>query len=153
MSLHGRHSAKGTAQFSPAAAPSPSPDQEAPEAPKTPKAKEESGLGFLRELPILVLVAFAIAIIIKTFVVQAFYIPSESMQNTLLVNDRVLVSKFIYRFKDPRPGGLSTQLNLRLTYTGVVVHGKRKRVKVTKKVCTTKTVTGPVTFVTPAVRR
>jgi len=28
------------------------------------------------------------------------------MQNTLLVNDRVLVSKFIYRFKDPRPGDI-----------------------------------------------
>ncbi|HEY4939737.1 MAG TPA: signal peptidase I [Actinomycetota bacterium] len=107
MSLHGRHSAKGTAQFSPPSGPSARPDEdEALEAPKTPRAKEESGLGFLRELPILVLVAFAIAIIIKTFVVQAFYIPSESMQNTLLVNDRVLVSKFIYRFKDPRPGDI-----------------------------------------------
>jgi signal peptidase I len=107
VSLHGRHSAKGTAQFSPAAAPSSRPDEdEALEAPKAPKSKEESGLGFLRELPILVLVAFAIAIIIKTFVVQAFYIPSESMQNTLLVNDRVLVSKFIFRFKDPRPGDI-----------------------------------------------
>ena len=107
MSLHGRHSAKGTAQFSPATAPSSRPDEDVTvEAPKAPKAKEESGLGFLRELPILVLVAFAIAIIIKTFVVQAFYIPSESMQNTLLVNDRVLVSKFIYRFKDPRPGDI-----------------------------------------------
>jgi len=105
VSLHGRHSAKGTAQFSPPAGPSARPD-EALEAPETPRTKEESGLGFLRELPILVLVAFAIAIIIKTFVVQAFYIPSESMQNTLLVNDRVLVSKFIYRFKDPRPGDI-----------------------------------------------
>jgi signal peptidase I len=105
VSLHGRHSAKGTAQFSPPAGPSARPDEDL-EAPKTPRTKEESGLGFLRELPILVLVAFAIAIIIKTFVVQAFYIPSESMQNTLLVNDRVLVSKFIYRFKDPRPGDI-----------------------------------------------
>jgi signal peptidase I len=105
VSLHGRHSAKGTAQFSPPAGPSARPD-EALEAPETPRTKEESSLGFLRELPILVLVAFAIAIIIKTFVVQAFYIPSESMQNTLLVNDRVLVSKFIYRFKDPRPGDI-----------------------------------------------
>jgi len=68
--------------------------------------KEESGLGFLRELPILVLVAFAIALIIKSFVVQAFYIPSGSMENTLLINDRVLVSKFIYRFKDPKPGDI-----------------------------------------------
>ena len=66
----------------------------------------DSGLGFLKELPILILVAFAIALLIKTFVVQAFYIPSASMENTLLINDRVLVSKFIYHFRDPRPGDI-----------------------------------------------
>ena len=116
MSLHGRHSAKDTAQFSPPAATAAHPDEDQPpgERPpggrtpgeKAPAQKEESGLGFLRELPILILIAFVIAIVIKTFVVQAFYIPSESMQNTLLVNDRVLVSKFIYKFKDPRPGDI-----------------------------------------------
>ena len=116
MSLHGRHSAKDTAQFSPPAATAARPDEdepsgerppgERPPGEKSPRQKEESGLGFLRELPILILIAFVIAIVIKTFVVQAFYIPSESMQNTLLVNDRVLVSKFIYKFKDPRPGDI-----------------------------------------------
>lgn len=50
------------------------------------------------------MIAFAIALLIKTFIVQAFFIPSESMENTLLKNDRVLVSKFIYRFTDPEPG-------------------------------------------------
>jgi signal peptidase I len=49
-------------------------------------------------------IAFAIALLIKTFIVQAFFIPSESMENTLLRNDRVLVSKFTYRFTDPKPG-------------------------------------------------
>ena len=111
MSLHGRHSAKDTAQFSPPAAAAARPDEDRapaqrPPGEKVPRQKEESGLGFLRELPILILIAFVIAIVIKTFVVQAFYIPSESMQNTLLVNDRVLVSKFIYKFKDPRPGDI-----------------------------------------------
>lgn len=47
----------------------------------------------LRELPILVAVAVIVSIIIKTFLVQFFYIPSGSMENTLLVNDRVAVNK------------------------------------------------------------
>jgi signal peptidase I len=109
VSLHGRHSARETAHPRPTAGPPPPPDEDQAERRaegRAPKPKEESGLGFLRELPVLILVAFVIAIVIKSFVVQAFYIPSESMQNTLLVNDRVLVSKFIYRFKDPQPGDI-----------------------------------------------
>ncbi len=42
--------------------------------------------------------------IVRPFVIQAFYIPSESMLPTLKINDRILVNKFIYRFRDPRPG-------------------------------------------------
>ncbi|HEX4687369.1 MAG TPA: signal peptidase I, partial [Nocardioides sp.] len=48
---------------------------------------------FLRELPGIVITALVISVLIKTFLVQAFYIPSGSMENTLLVNDRVLVNK------------------------------------------------------------
>jgi signal peptidase I len=47
----------------------------------------------LRELPILVIVALAVSIVIKTFLVQFFFIPSGSMENTLQVNDRVAVNK------------------------------------------------------------
>lgn len=47
----------------------------------------------LKELPMLVAVAIVVSIIIKTFLVQFFYIPSGSMENTLLVNDRVAVNK------------------------------------------------------------
>lgn len=61
-------------------------------------------LDFLKELPVLIVVAFAIALVIKTFLVQAFFIPSASMQPTLEIGDRVLVSKFSYRFSEPRPG-------------------------------------------------
>ncbi|MEO7803933.1 MAG: signal peptidase I [Actinomycetota bacterium] len=61
-------------------------------------------IDFLKELPILIVVAFGIALLIKTFLLQAFYIPSESMQNTLLVGDRVLVSKFFYKFQEPKYG-------------------------------------------------
>jgi len=48
---------------------------------------------FLRELPGIVITALVISVLIKTFLVQAFYIPSGSMENTLLVDDRVLVNK------------------------------------------------------------
>jgi signal peptidase I len=48
---------------------------------------------FFRELPGIVITALLISVLIKTFLVQAFYIPSGSMENTLLVNDRVLVNK------------------------------------------------------------
>lgn len=50
------------------------------------------------------MVAFAIALLLKTFVVQAFYIPSASMEETLQIGDRVLVEKVSYRFSEPRRG-------------------------------------------------
>ena len=45
-------------------------------------------------------------LVIRPFVVQAFFIPSESMEPTLLVKDRLLVNKFIYRFADPKHGDI-----------------------------------------------
>ena len=53
-------------------------------------AKQRS---FWRELPILIGIALALALLIKTFLVQAFSIPSASMEDTLQVGDRVLVDK------------------------------------------------------------
>jgi signal peptidase I len=47
----------------------------------------------LREFPILVIVALAVSLVIKSFLVQFFYIPSGSMENTLQINDRVAVNK------------------------------------------------------------
>jgi signal peptidase I len=47
----------------------------------------------LKELPILVVVALVVSLFIKSFVVQFFYIPSGSMENTLQVKDRVAVNK------------------------------------------------------------
>ena len=46
-----------------------------------------------REIPILLGVALALALVIKTFAVQAYFIPSESMENTIKPGDRVLVNK------------------------------------------------------------
>jgi signal peptidase I len=57
---------------------------------------EKRHRSFWRELPVLVAVALVLALLIKAFVVQAFYIPSGSMQNTLAINDRVLINKIVY---------------------------------------------------------
>ena len=46
-----------------------------------------------KELPILVVVALIVSLLIKTFLVQFFYIPSGSMENTLQIKDRVAVNK------------------------------------------------------------
>jgi signal peptidase I len=51
---------------------------------------------FWREFPILVVVALLLAVVIKTYAIQAFFIPSGSMENTLEINDRVLVNKLVY---------------------------------------------------------
>jgi signal peptidase I len=64
-----------------------------PAAPSVRTRRPAQRKSFLRELPGIVITALVISVLIKTFLVQAFYIPSGSMENTLLVNDRVLVNK------------------------------------------------------------
>lgn len=59
---------------------------------------------FWKELPFLVVVALVVAVLIKTFLVQAFFIPSASMRDTLLEGDRVMVNKLAFRFGDPGHG-------------------------------------------------
>jgi signal peptidase I len=59
---------------------------------------------FWQELPLLLLIALCLALLIKTFLVQAFFIPSGSMENTLRIRDRVLVNKLIYDVRDPARG-------------------------------------------------
>jgi len=68
--------------------------------------KRGGPLTFLRELPVLLLIAFILALLIKSFLIQAFYIPSESMVPTLKVGDRVLVNKLTYRFHSPGRGDI-----------------------------------------------
>jgi signal peptidase I len=48
--------------------------------------------------------AILIAVVVRTFVFQTFWIPTPSMSPTLVKNDRVLVNKLSYRFHDPRRG-------------------------------------------------
>ncbi len=71
---------------------------------KDKKKKKKGPLAFLRELPVLLLVAFLLALLIKTFLIQAFYIPSASMEPTLEIGDRVLVNKVIYKLREPQRG-------------------------------------------------
>lgn len=56
------------------------------------------------EVVLLVLLAVGLALVIQTFLIQAFFIPSGSMAPTLEIGDRVLVEKVTYRFRDPRRG-------------------------------------------------
>lgn len=78
------------------ASPSPSP---------RPSRRQASGSSsFLRELPMLLAVALVLAFLLRTFVVQVFYIPSSSMEPTLSVNDRMIVEKITYRFREPVRG-------------------------------------------------
>lgn len=67
-------------------------------AKKEKRRQRRHNRSFWRELPILILVALVVAVVIKTFFFQAFYIPSGSMIPTLEINDRVLVNKLSYRF-------------------------------------------------------
>jgi len=67
---------------------------EAPQEPK--KAQKKKHLPVWQESILLLGVALALAIVIKAFFVQAFYIPSESMEPGLVKNDRILVEKWSY---------------------------------------------------------
>ncbi len=68
--------------------------------------EEQSFLRWLAEMAVLAAAAFVLATGIKTFVVQPFRIPSASMVPTLAVGDRVLVNKYLYRFRSPRRGDI-----------------------------------------------
>ena len=79
-----------------------------PEAPrrKRRRRKRRKSMSWWIELPILLIFALALALLIKSFVVQAFYIPSSSMENTLEIGDKVLVNKLIYDFRSVHRGDI-----------------------------------------------
>ena len=90
----------------------PAPEQtaEAPPAGDRPPFHEEEqpsgALAIVRETVVLVLLAVLLAVVFKTFLVQAFYIPSGSMEPTLEISDRVLVEKLSYRFGHIQDGDI-----------------------------------------------
>jgi signal peptidase I len=61
---------------------------------------------FWREFPVLVVIALLLAVVIKTYAIQAFFIPSGSMENTLEINDRVLVNKLVYDVRSIHRGDI-----------------------------------------------
>jgi signal peptidase I len=70
-------------------------------------SRRKSSTGGLVEFLVILVITFALVFgVVRPFVVEAFYIPSESMVPTLEVGDRVFVNKFIYRFRQPKQGDI-----------------------------------------------
>ncbi len=65
-------------------------------------AKKTSTSRTILEYVVLAVVAIAVALLIQAFLVKPYRIPSESMENTLLIGDRVLVDRISWRFTDPQ---------------------------------------------------
>ena len=58
----------------------------------------------LREVPVVVIAALVVSVVVKTFFIHFFFIPSGSMQNTLQIGDRIAVNKFASIYSDIRRG-------------------------------------------------
>jgi signal peptidase I len=84
----------------------PKPQQAQPPQDEKSPRKARKSRSFWRELPLLIVIALTIALLIKSFVVQAFFIPSSSMENTLDIGDKVLVNKLVYHFRSIQPGDI-----------------------------------------------
>ena len=54
----------------------------------------------LREVPIIIVAALVVSVLVKTFLIHFFFIPSGSMENTLQVGDRIAVNKLASYFSD-----------------------------------------------------
>ncbi|MDQ3986852.1 MAG: signal peptidase I [Actinomycetota bacterium] len=79
-------------------------DSKSGNAKSEPQEGQVKRRSFWRELPVLLVLAFVVALLIKTYLLQAFFIPSASMEPTLTEGDRVLVEKISYRLGEPDPG-------------------------------------------------
>lgn len=69
-----------------------------------PARKQSDAWAFFKELPFLIVGALVVAVLVKSFLIQVFYIPSGSMLETLQIDDRVIVNKLAYRIGDPARG-------------------------------------------------
>lgn len=95
---HGADDSRTTADGSAEGASTPQQSDAGPT--QRPKKKRS----FWVELPILAVIAIVIALLLRTFLLETFVIPSGSMENTLMLQDKVLVNKVVYRTRDPRRG-------------------------------------------------
>lgn len=106
----------------------------------TSKRSESRKGGWLSEITFVLLVALALSVVVKTFLLQSFYIPSSSMESTLLIDDRIIVNKLadsigelhrgdVVVFVDPGgwlpeppppAGGIRGALTSALTFVGVL---------------------------------
>jgi signal peptidase I len=77
----------------------PGQDVGAPQAPDKPVRQQVKAKTFWRELATIVIAAAVLTLLVKAFLVQVYKIPSASMENTLMVGDRVLVNKLVYHFR------------------------------------------------------
>jgi signal peptidase I len=95
---------QGTAEPTAQADQAESAPRAASRATRRPRARRRRS--FWLELPILIAVALVLAVAIKSYALQAFFIPSGSMENTLEINDRVLVNKLVYDFRSIHRGDI-----------------------------------------------
>ena len=80
-------------------------DRDPDELPSLRPSEAEPGTGrVLLEIPVLLVAAAVIALVIKAFLAQAFFIPSESMEPQVATGDRVVVSRLAYDLHEPRRG-------------------------------------------------
>jgi signal peptidase I len=63
--------------------------------PRSTRKKKNGVLTFLRDLVIIFIAALLVSFLVKTFLIRSFYIPSASMENTLQINDRVIVNELV----------------------------------------------------------
>lgn len=66
--------------------------------------KRRGALAFLRDVIVIIVIALLVSFLVKTFLVRSFYIPSGSMENTLQINDRILVDEITPRFSGYQRG-------------------------------------------------
>src|SRR5690349_5717286 len=96
------------ADSAPAGSADPAGDQGGADTTATDERKQHKKRPFWVELPILIVIAFALTFLIQTFVAKVYYVPSGSMEQTLhgVTNggDRILANKVVYDFRDPAQG-------------------------------------------------
>ena len=107
------HEARDPGEPSPASPASPQAPLVSPASPpavappeRAPRNRQASGARRLVEWALVIALGLLVAVVLRTFVIQAFYIPSGSMEPTLKPQDRILVNKLSYLFHPPREGNI-----------------------------------------------